>query len=112
MNRAQQNLIFARWLFPGRDWKATTTGKVIGMLKDLDSSEDLFAEFDINNPRDGEKIVIKLKQAHNITIHERSRDGTPCWEAISQDAPNMRGSHKHSDLVELLVQVVEGLKDG
>lgn len=100
--KAQKNLLLARFAHPYCTWKVSRDGKVVND----------YEIFDIEDTADCTAVMIKLKRDHNITIKDRTSDGKTVWEAISQDGPDMRGSHKHSDLVELLVQVVEGLKDG
>lgn len=108
--KAQKNLLLARWRWPQYLWFSKSDGTAEAYTPDDD--HEVAETFDISRSLDCDAIRIKLRRDHNITIKERTSDGKTVWVAISQDAPNMRGSHKNPDLGELLVQVVEGLKDG
>lgn len=101
LTKAQRNLLLARWRWPQCEWRSDSNSYAV--------NEAMYM-FDVYSSGGPEKIIMKLKQDHNIDIEERTKDGTPYWEAISQDAPNMRGSHKNPDLGELLVQIIEGLQ--
>jgi hypothetical protein len=102
--KPEQTLRVARFTFPDVDFHAIHDGSVFGRFKD-----GIF-KFDLNNVRDREKAQIKLVSL-GWQLKPLTRDGKPYWKATkSQQIGEMggiAGGPEHSDLKQLIVQLVE-----
>lgn len=106
MNKASTNLFFARWLYPEPEygWIVNWEGKV---AQEWPNGPDVNGEhqeyFDIHNPRDREKVMIKLQRDFGWKLHQKP-DGT--W--VANDGKGK--SIENPDLVTILGQLVESLE--
>lgn len=104
--KAQKNLVLARFVWPHSEWHSDSEDHAVNNAMYM---------FDIRNIRDREKVEIKLKLNHSITIHERKRSGRTVWEAVTHKqmgGGEMAGIEPLEDLGELLYRLVEGLQNG
>jgi hypothetical protein len=71
----QNNLFLARWVYPEFSWKVNCGG---GVQCDPPNGERKY--FSLSNPRDREKVEIKLF-IHGWTIKQVKRDHKDVWRA-------------------------------
>jgi hypothetical protein len=78
MNRAERNLFLAKWVYPDYEWHVMPDGRAFAKLLTEPKSHEFFS---LDNPRDVEMVLAKLKLAHGWTIKQVKRDHKDVWQA-------------------------------